>query len=147
MSYKSLSIIRNFPEFIFSNRFNKIDKLFSKLTGDTPLHIFPVYNIKKIGNKIKLTISLPGWKEKELEINITKGQLNIKGNKIKKKNITQNLEWIHKGINKKNFNISYTIPKHIKVQKAKLKNGLLSITLEQKIIKHEKPKKININKE
>ncbi len=143
MSFKKFSIIPDISECIFNNRFNKIDKLFSKLTGDIPLNSFPIYNIQKNGNNLKLMISLPGWKKNELEINLINKQLNIIGNKIKKEN---KKNFIYKGIIKNNFNINYSIPQNSKITNAKLKNGILSINIEQKIQENKKVKKIQINK-
>ncbi len=59
MSFKTLSIIPDLTNSIFSDRFNKIDKLFSNLTGNIPVSTITKYNIKKINNDFKLTISLP----------------------------------------------------------------------------------------
>ncbi len=143
MSYKKFSMIPDFSDSIFSDRFNKIDKLFSRLTGDIPVNSFPIYNIKKKNNKFKLMISLPGWKKDELEINLINEQLNIVGNNLKKENKNN---FIYKGIIKNNFNINFSIPQNSKINMAKLKNGILSIDIEQIIPENKKPKKIQINK-
>ncbi len=142
MNFKNLSMIPDFNDSLFSDRFNKIDKLFSKLTGNIPMNKFPNYNIKKIKNYFILMISLPGWKNNELEIYLINNQLNIKGTKIKK---NKKIYWIYKNIIKNNFNISFNIPQNSIIKNAKLKYGILSIKIEQKIPENQKTKKIQIN--
>ncbi len=144
MSFKTISIIPDLTDSIFSDRFNKIDKLFSHLTGNIPVNTTPKYNIKRTGNNFELTVSLPGWNKKELEINVTNNRLNIIGIKQKTEE-KRNSKWIYKSIFKNNFNISYNISKNSIIKKAKLKKGLLTIKIENKLPKHEKPKKIDIN--
>ncbi len=144
MTFKSLSILPDITNSIFTDRFNKIDKLFSKLTGDIPVNTLPSYDVKKKNNTYNLIISLPGWSEKELEINTIKEQITIIGRKKELHTEILKKEWIYKGIKKNNFKISYSLPQYIKVKEAKLKNGLLTIKFEQEIPEHEKPKKINI---
>ncbi len=144
MSLKTLSIIPDLSDSFFSDRFNKIDRLFSKLTGNRPINKLPKYNIEKKNNNFYLTISLPGWKENEIEINYTNKNLNIIGKKEEKKN-KNNKNWIYKNIIKNNFNINYNIPENIEIKKANLKYGLLKIKMQQIINEKEKPKKININ--
>ncbi len=91
MSFKSTSIIPEITNSIFSDRFQEIDKLFSKLTENKPVNIAPKYNILKKNNYIKLIISLQRWEKDELNINLSNKQLNIislnKENKKKQKKI------------------------------------------------------------
>ncbi len=141
MKIKNFSIIPKINH-IINNRFNKIDKMFNKLTKNISINSFPKYNIIKKNNNYKLIISLPGWKKKELEINKINGQINIIGNKIKKKNKNN---FIYKSINKNNFNINYSIPLNSKIKKANLKNGILTIKIKQIIPENKKEKKIQIN--
>ncbi len=143
MYFKNFSIIPNLSDSVFSKKFNKINKFFNKITNNIPSNSFPLYNIKRKNNYLKLIISLPGWKKNELEINLINNQLNIIGNKIKKENKKY---YIYKGIVKNNFNINYSIPQNSKITSANLKNGILSINIEQKIPENKKPKKIQINK-
>ncbi len=144
MPLKTLSIIPDLTDTIFSDRFNKIDKLFSHLTGNIPVNNIPKYNIKKINNDFELTISLPGWKKEELNVNVINNKLNITGinENIKKE---KNYKWIQKNIFKNNFNISFNIFKNSIIKEAKLSKGLLTIKIKNKLPEKQKPQKININ--
>lgn len=151
MSIKSLSMYPAFSDSMFSDRFNRIDRLFSHLTGDTPVSSIPPYNLRQINtHNYELTACVAGWKESELEIETVGGQLTITGKpseeKIKEpiQKHDNNEGWIHKGINKTEFKLTYSLPEHGKVNDAKLINGLLYINIHLDVPEHEKPKKISI---
>ena len=65
MALRTLSALPGFADSVFSDRFNRIDRLFSQLTGDTPVSALPAYDIKKVdANNYQLSLSVPGWKER-----------------------------------------------------------------------------------
>lgn len=51
---------------------------------------------------------------------------------------------MHQGIQRADFSLSFTVPQHMKVTAAKLKDGLLLIDLQMEIPESEKPKRIPI---
>lgn len=149
MSYRSLSFIPNFnDQNIFSNRFNQIDKMFSTLTGEKPISETPTYNLcQKNENQYQLTLSIPGYKQEELDISVHNNQLSIQGKKEdEKKHDNQEFQkWLHKGIILNNFSLHFNLDHKIKVKKAELSLGLLKLDFECHIPEEEKPKKISIN--
>lgn len=82
-------------------------------------------------NRYELTLSVPGWKESELEIETVGGQLNISGKREEEKTENGEEGWIHRGISRSDFRASYSLPEHVKVTGASLENGLLAIELHQ----------------
>lgn len=88
MSYRSFSFLPNINQnSVFSNRFNKIDKIFSTLTGEKPLSDIPMYDLFQIDeHKYELTLSIPGYEEKELDISVHNSQLIVQGKKQNEKN-------------------------------------------------------------
>ncbi|QCI20115.1 MAG: Hsp20 family protein [Buchnera aphidicola (Brevicoryne brassicae)] len=149
MSYRSLSFIPNFNGHnVFSNRFNQIDKMFSTLTGEKPISDTPAYNICQINEvEYQLTISIPGYEEKELDISVHNNQLSIQGKKENQveNNKKESIKWLHKGIIFNNFSLSFNLDHKIKVKKAELSLGLLKLNFECNVPEEEKPKKISIN--
>ncbi|QCI17950.1 Hsp20 family protein [Buchnera aphidicola (Acyrthosiphon lactucae)] len=149
MSYRSLSFIPNFNDNnIFSNRFNQIDKMFSTLTGEKPISDTPTYNLCQINDiEYELTLSIPGYKEEELDISVHNNQLSIQGKKEDKKTYDnqEHKKWLHKGIIFNNFSLNFNLDHKIKVKKAELSLGLLKLHFECNIPEEEKPKKIAIN--
>ncbi|CAL4325566.1 Small heat shock protein Ibp [Buchnera aphidicola (Eriosoma grossulariae)] len=147
MSYRSFSLIPELSHNIFSDRFNQIDKMFSTITGEKPISDIPSYDlIQKNDNFYQLTISIPGYKEEELEISVHKNQLSIVGKK-NTDNLNESKEqikFLHQGLKKNNFSINFNLNYRIKVKEAELSRGLLNIQFEYHIPEEEKPKKIII---
>ncbi|HBX9369097.1 TPA: heat-shock protein, partial [Klebsiella pneumoniae] len=48
MALKTLSALPVFADSLFADRFNRIDRLFSQLTGDTPVGTLPAYDLQKV---------------------------------------------------------------------------------------------------
>ncbi|MCL2892524.1 MULTISPECIES: Hsp20 family protein [Brenneria] len=145
MALRTLSLFPDVSNTLFSDRFNRIDRLFSQLTGDAPLSTTPSYDIRRLDDsRYGITLSVPGWKEDELDIKTAGGQLIVSG-KREEENNAEEENWLHRGISRTDFSISYSLPEHVKVQGAALENGLLTIELYQEIPESEKPQKIAID--
>jgi len=144
MALRTLSALPVFADSIFSDRFNRIDRLFSQLTGDTPVSASPAYDLRKQdSNRYQLTVSVPGWKENELEIETVGGNLTVSGKRAEE-STEENENWIYRGIRRAGFQLSFSLPEHTKVNGARLENGLLQVDIYQEIPESEKPKKIAI---
>lgn len=145
MAFKSLSLFPTFPDSLFSDRFNRIDRLFSQLTGDAPLSAAPSYDIRRFDDThYGITLSVPGWREGDLEISTRGGQLTISGKRAQEHEQKEDGGWLHRGISRADFSISYALPEHVKVEGARLENGLLTVMLLHDIPESEKPKKVAI---
>lgn len=151
MSLQPFSAFPSLADSVFSDRFNRIDKLFSQLTGDSPVSAAPAYDLQRFEHhRYALTVSLPGWKEQELEIEHRGGRLSVAGHREKDSQETSGEPsqeeggWIHRGIARHDFQLSFSIPEHMKVTGATLAEGLLKIDLYQEIPESEKPRRIPI---
>ncbi len=151
MSVQPFSIFPSLTDSVFSDRFNRIDKLFSQLTGDNPVTSVPAYDLQRVeDNRYALTLCVPGWKEHELEIELRGGRLSVAGHRDDVSGESsgearqENSGWIHRGISRHDFQLSFSIPEHMKVTGASLADGLLSIDLIQEIPESEKPRRIPI---
>ncbi|CAL1329251.1 Small heat shock protein Ibp [Candidatus Providencia siddallii] len=129
---------------VLSNRFDQIDRLFSQLTGTKPIsRPLQTYNLKQINEShYELTVSVPGYKENELDISLKSGLLSIKGEKKEKKQ--DNEKWIHREILQGQFSLKFDLGKNVKIEKANLSNGLLTITIEYELPEEEKIQIISI---
>jgi len=149
MSSRTFSAFPLLSDALFSDRFSRIDRLFSQLTGDTPVAVTPPYNLKQLDDeRYALTLSVPGWKESELEIEVAGGRLTVTGRKEDGAENGANAEgeggWLHRGISRTDFRLSYSVPEHMKVTEARLQDGLLSVGLHLEIPESEKPRRIPI---
>jgi molecular chaperone IbpA len=148
-------ILRNFPvipsvaDSLLSDRFGRIDRLFSQLTGDSPVSMTPPYDLKQLDNeRYTLTVSVPGWQDKELEIEVSGGHLTVSGcredNTGGENETAGGGHWLHRGIIRADFRLSYSVPEHIKVTEARLRDGLLCIGMRLEVPESEKPRRIPI---
>lgn len=144
MLYRSFSMMPTIADNLFSDRFDRIDKLFSRLTGDAPLSDVPSYNlIQKDEINYELTVSVPGYQESELDISIQNKQLIVTG----KRELTldnEQTKWLHRGISQDTFTLNFSLNNRIKVKSANLSNGLLKLELEYETPEEEKPQRIPI---
>lgn len=146
MALKTLSALPVFADSLFADRFNRIDRLFSQLTGDTPVGALPAYDLQKIDDSnFLLSVSVPGWKDEELEIETVGGNLHITGKRGETDSGSDGSQrWIYKGIRRADFQLSFSLPEHAQINQAQLDSGILKVTIHQEIPESEKPRKIAI---
>ena len=121
------------------------DRTFDRLESvNSTTDNYPPYNIKKLGGdspKYILELALAGFGKKDIDVKLADGTLSIKSNKDEN---TEAEEMLHKGISTRNFERKFTLADDIVIQSAKLKDGLLSIELEQIVPEDKKPRTIEI---
>jgi len=145
MSYHSFSLVPGLYDDMFSDRFKQIDNMFSRLTGEKPISDIPSYDlIQKNENNYQLIINTAGYKEENLDILVHNNKLTITGKYKEDINNKGNYKWLHKGIKKNNFSLSFNLDNRIKVKQAKIILGLLTLDFEYEIPEQEKPRKVEI---
>ena len=103
---------------------------------------YPPYNIAKIDDlKYQIEMALAGFSKKDIEIKSALSQLTIKSVENDDKN---EKETLHRGISKRKFSRTFTLAEDIKVNGAKLKDGMLLIDLEKIVPEEKKPRTIDI---
>jgi len=146
MSYHSFSLIPAFSNNPLSDRFSRIDNLFSRLTGNEPLSDNPSYNLlQRDETHYELTVSIPGYQEHELDISVLNSQLTISGKQSAATEHQEKEKWLHKGINQREFSLQFGLGHRVKVRNASLSLGLLKVEIEDEIPEQEKPQKISIS--
>ncbi|MGP1958534.1 MAG: Hsp20 family protein [Arsenophonus sp. NC-CH8-MAG3] len=150
MAYRSFSLIPAFSNHLLSDRFAQIDNLFSRLTGENPLASTPAYNLlQKDKEHYEMTVSIPGYTQDELDISVLNNHLTISGKpKIEETNIVEKKDgskWLHNGIRKSEFSLSFSLEHRITIQEANLDKGLLTLQFTYDIPEQEKPQKIAIS--
>ena len=110
------------------------------LTRDTG---YPPYNIRKIDEtQYVIEIALAGFSKKDIEVEVTEGNLAIRSKEEKETNGDDS--FVHKGIAKRSFLRSFKLSDDIIVKGADLKDGMLIINLEKVIPEEKKPRLIQI---
>lgn len=130
--------------------FDRFNDLFESIFDDKPTSYdnYPPHNIEKLGeNRYRITMAVAGFKMKDLNIVLNEDMLTVSGahhipeHSAKDK---EEIEVLHHGIANRAFERSFRLADHIKVVDAALKDGLLTISLEQEIPEEKKPRLIKI---
>ena len=117
------------------------DSLFNDIADYRPNN-YPPYNIVKFDNKTyELSFAVAGFSKKEINVTQKEGNLFIEGNN----SVTDEKEYLHKGIAERDFKQSFKLSEYMIVTNAKLENGLLKVLLVQELPKEKQPKEIKIN--
>lgn len=103
---------------------------------------YPPYNIEQIGeNGMRITLAVAGFSMDELDVEIERNQLTIKGRQVEDEDEPR--IFLHRGIAARQFVRSFVLAEELEVRGASLDNGLLHIDLER-IIPESQARKIAI---
>ena len=105
---------------------------------------YPPYNITKDGNKWEITLAVAGFRKHELEVEVQESTLTVRTNPATDFESADIREVVFQGIAQRNFDLKFALAEHVEVKGAELKDGLLVVTLEQKLPKEKLPKAIDI---
>ena len=116
------------------------DSLFNDIADFRPSN-YPPYNIEKVDDyEYKLTFAVAGFSEKDISVTQKESTLAIEGT-----NNPSEKEYLYKGIAERTFKQSFKLSEYMNVKDAKLKDGMLNISLVQELPKEKQPKQIKIN--
>jgi molecular chaperone IbpA len=126
--------------------FDEFDRLFdSVFSTNNKGATYPPYNIVKHDKNIyQITMAIAGFDQDQINISQEGNLLTVKGVMGSDKE-EDRTEFLYRGIANRNFERKFELADTVKVIKADLKNGLLSIDLEREIPDHQKPRNIQIN--
>lgn len=114
------------------------------MRGDSVSTGYPPYNIEVLeDDHYAITIAVAGFSEEELDIQVEKGVLVIKG----KKSEDGERNFLYQGIANRAFERKFNLADYVEVRGAKLSNGLLTVSLVKEIPEAMKPRKIAINQD
>jgi len=121
-----------------------VDRLFDRLINNiesTSQSNYPPYNIVQVDeNEYFIEMAVAGLDEEDLEITQEQNTLAITG----KIEVSDNLNYLHKGIAGRSFRREFTLADHVEVTEANLKKGILFVRLKREIPEAMKPKTIAI---
>ena len=122
-----------------------LDSIFNRLTslsqaGDN----FPPYNIIRDGNKTFVELALAGYSKDDLEVVAEDGVLSISAAGFSEL-VSDEDKHVHRGIASRRFTRQFTLGEYIEVNYAEMKDGMLTVELEEVLPPEKQPKKIEIN--
>lgn len=105
--------------------FDHIEKSIDRLRK-TASEGYPPYNIEQVDeNALRITLALAGFSMEDLEIEVEKNQLNIRGRQKE----DGGKRYLHRGIATRQFQRSFLLAEGIEIAGAYLDNGLLHIDM------------------
>ena len=112
------------------------------LRGEQVSSGYPPYNIEATGDDhYGITLAVAGFTEDELDIQVEKGVLTVRG---KKSDAENDRNFLYQGIANRSFERKFTLADHVEVTGADLNNGLLTISLIRELPEAMKPRTISI---
>lgn len=127
--------------------FDRFNELFDSILnqGEERFEAYPPYNIEKSGeDTYRITLAVAGFGEDDLDITVHNDTLKIAG-RISQKEEQAEPDYLHRGIATRAFERSFRLADHIRVEDAKMKDGLLTVELKREIPEEKKPRTISIN--
>lgn len=122
----------------FDSLFDDLQRFATQSTSN-----YPPYNIVKTGeNNYQIELAVAGFAEGEIDIQINKNQLTIKGEQ--KRGDDTSHEYLHRGISSRDFTQTFTLAEHFEVKNASITDGILRVYLEREVPEEAKPKSIAI---
>jgi len=119
----------------FDSMFDRWESVFDFNTANNTK--YPPYNIRREGDeKYFIELAIAGLNEDDLEVSLQNQVLNIRSKK-EASGSDENINYVHRGIAKRQFEKEFTLSDDIVVKGCDLTNGMLTIELE-KIIPEEK---------
>ena len=119
------------------------DEFFRLQSSTKNVPNYPPYNLVKDGDSYTIEMAMAGLTDKDVDVVLEDRTLTISYEKSEEDN---DKGVIHKGLAQRSFKRSFNLADDIEVQKAQLKNGLLSIRMERIVPDEKKPQKIKLSK-
>lgn len=112
------------------------------LSADRQSAGYPPYDIELVGeNKYAITLAVAGFQDSEIDVQVEKGVLTVRG---RKEDAKKDSRYLHRGIATRSFERKFNLADHVEVGNAQLDNGLLKISLIKEIPEAMKPRKIPV---
>ena len=123
------------------------DRLFDFLENNgraEPTDNYPPYDIEKLSDdSYRITLAVAGFSSSDIDITARQNMLVVTGRKAENRNKDGN--YLHMGIATRAFERRFELADFVRVERADMKDGLLSIELLREIPEAMKPRKIDIN--
>jgi len=123
----------------FDTLFEQLNRTFANSKSDSN---YPPHNVVKIDDShYVIELAVAGFAEDEINVELKDNILTVQGDQTRAE---AGIEYLYKGIGSRNFARTFPLAEHIEVRGATVRNGILSIALEQIVPEEDRPKKIAI---
>jgi molecular chaperone IbpA len=122
--------------------FDRVFDLLDSVAANTNSNGYPPYNIEKAGDDAyRIVMAVAGFADSELNVTQKENELLVTGQAAPAQDEKQ---YLYRGIAGRNFERRFQLADHVKVEGAKLANGLLTIELRRVIPEEKKPRTIAV---
>ena len=122
----------------FDRLFDLMERQARSAGGDN----YPPFNIERLDeDDYRITIAVAGFRSQDLDLTAQQNLLTVKG---RKRDDASNGEMLHVGIANRGFERRFELADYVRVAKADLADGLLTIDLVREVPDAVKPRKIAI---
>ena len=122
--------------------FDRLFDMLDQVSRLEPMTNWPPYNVEKQGDdQYRITMAVAGFSQDEIEVTQQENTLVISG---KKHQDNGQGEILHRGIATRAFKQSFNLADFVKVDEAKLENGLLTVELKREVPEELQPRRIPI---
>jgi molecular chaperone IbpA len=122
------------------------DRLFDMLEASTrqaTADNYPPFNLERLADdRYRITLAVAGFARDEIEIVAQQNLLQVKGKKEEKEG--GNASFLHLGIANRSFERRFELADFVRVDDARLNDGLLTIELVREVPEAMKPKTVAI---
>lgn len=127
--------------------FDRFDDLFNAALRSDQTAGYPPYDIiRDAEGRYRVVMAVAGFREQELNVTVQENALTMSG-RVENPVDDQSLTWLHRGIARRAFERTFRLADHVQVTAAALKDGLLTVQLEQIVPDEAKPRMVPIQSE
>ena len=122
------------------------DRLFDMLetSARQSAENYPPFNLERLAeDRYRITLAVAGFKSDEIDITAQQNLLLVAGKKGESEG--QQAAYLHLGIANRSFERRFELADFVRVERADLADGLLTIDLVREVPETMKPKKIAVN--
>ncbi|MGE0046943.1 MAG: Hsp20 family protein [Hyphomonadaceae bacterium] len=122
--------------------FDRISSLIDQATRLDGAPGYPPFNIEQTDeNAFRIELAVAGFGEDDLTIEYKQNMLVVTGRKAP---ADEGRRYLHRGIAERSFERRFGLADHVRVDDAKLENGLLTVELVRELPEALKPRTISI---
>lgn len=125
--------------------FDRINTLLDQAMRQDATPGYPPFNIEQVSeDSFRIELAVAGFRDEDIEIEFRQNTLTVSGRKAPSEEARK---YLHRGIAERNFERRFSLADHVRVEGARLENGLLTIELQRELPEAMKPRKITIGKQ
>lgn len=133
------------PLFRHSVGFDRFDDLITNALRADQSSGYPPYDIiRDADGRYRIVMAVAGFREQELTITVQENELRLSGRVDSAVDEDEGRTWLHRGIARRAFERTFRLADHVRVTGANLKEGLLTVSLEQVVPEEAKPRMVPI---